>query len=150
LGGAVLKSSGQQEVVPLCQREFCFVEEHRSHLDKGRVIGESETLVEAGGQEAGFQAGNAEDGVLGDGDALDGEEFLGIGGVVELDEVGAEVGDVIDVLHKDDGVSGGGKAVFAGVLSGAGFAFGGAGAGGTGGVGAIGCELLGGGLVFRV
>ena len=80
-----------------------------------------------------FQAGNAEDGVLGEGDALDGEEFLGIGGLVELDEVVAEVGDVIGVLGTEDGV-----------------AFRGARAGGTRGVGAIGCELLGGGLVFRV
>jgi hypothetical protein len=149
LGGAVLKSSSQQEVVFLCQREFGVVEESRPYLDNGR-IGESETLVETGGQEAGFQAGNAEYGVLGEGDALDGEEFLGIGGLVELDEVGAKVGDVIGVLDTEDGVSGGGEAVFAGVLSGTALAFGCARAGGTGGVGAIGCELLGGNGVLGV
>ena len=88
-----------------------------------------------------FQAGNAEDGVLGEGDARDGEEFLGIGGLVELDEGVAEVGDVIGVLGTEDGVRGGGEAVFAGVLSGTGFAIGGARAGGISGVGAIGCEL---------
>jgi hypothetical protein len=149
LGGAVLKSSGQQEVTFLCQREFGVDEESRPYLDKGR-IGESETLVETGGQEAGFQAGDAEHGVLGEGDALDGEEFLGIGGLVELDEVGAKVGDVIGVLDTEDGVRGGGEAVFAGVLSGTGFAIGGARAGGIGGVGAIGCELFGGNVILGV
>ena len=35
-------------------------------------------------EEAGFEAGGAEDGLLGEGDALEGEEFLGVDGVVEV------------------------------------------------------------------
>ncbi len=49
--------------------EFCGHEDHR-------VIGAVEGLVEAGGEEAGFQARGTEDSLLGEGDALAGEEFL--------------------------------------------------------------------------
>jgi len=42
--------------------------------------GAVEGLVEAGGEEAGFEAGAAEDGVLGKGDAFEGEELLGVDG----------------------------------------------------------------------
>jgi hypothetical protein len=86
---------------------------------------------------------------LGDGDALDGEEFLGIGGLVERDGAISELGDLLDVFEAGDGVSGGGEAVFAGVLGGTGFAIGGARAGRIGGVGAIGCELFGGKRCFE-
>src|ERR1035438_7719781 len=41
-------------------------------------------------------------------------------------------------FEADDGEGGGGESVFAGVLGGAGFAFGGAGSGGLGGVGSVG------------
>jgi hypothetical protein len=60
----------------------------------------------------------------------------------ERDGAVSEFGDFFDVFEAGDGVSGGGEAVFAGVLSGTGFAIGGARAGGISGVGAIGCELL--------
>ena len=52
------------------------------------------------------------------------------------------MGDLIEVLEADDGVTGGGESVFAGVLGGAGLAFRGAGAGRLGGIGSIGGELL--------
>jgi hypothetical protein len=65
--------------------------------------------VEAGGEETGFQAGAAEDGVLGQGDAFEGEELLGIDGLVEGDEVVAEVGDFLEVFEADDGESGAGE-----------------------------------------
>jgi hypothetical protein len=41
-------------------------------------------VVEGGGEEAGLQAGDAEDGLLGD--TLDGEEFLGVNRVADGDE----------------------------------------------------------------
>ena len=108
---------------------------------KGVAVG-VEGFVEAGGEEAGLEAGGAEHGLLGEGHALDGEEFLGVDGLVDGDEVGFEMGDFLEVFEADDGEGGGGEAVFAGVLGGAGLAFGGAGAGGLGGVGAIGGELF--------
>ena len=101
-----------------------------------------EGLVEAGGEEAGFEASGAEDGLLGEGDALDGEEFLGVDRVVEVHQIFPEVGDLVEVFEADDGEAGGGEAVFTGILGRAGLAFRGAGAGGIGSVGAIGDELL--------
>jgi hypothetical protein len=115
--------------------------EFRAHEDHG-VSGRVESLVEAGGEEAGFEARGAEESLLGEGDALDGEEFLGVNGLVDGDEVGPEMGDFIQVLEADDGESGGGEAVFAGILGGAGLALRGAGSGGLGGIGAIGVELF--------
>ncbi len=108
-----------------------------------RVIGAagSRGLVEAGGEEAGLEARGAEEGLLGEGDALDGEEFLGVDGLVDGDEVVLEMGDLMEVFEADDGEGGGGEAVFAGILGGAGLASRGARAGGTGGVGAVGGEL---------
>jgi hypothetical protein len=86
--------------------------------------------------------------------AFDGEEFLGVDGLVAGDEVGAEVGDGVDFLEANDGVVFGGEGVFAGVLGRAGFAFGGARSGGLGGVGAVGGDTVGVGhggvLAFRV
>jgi hypothetical protein len=84
------------------------------------------------------EALDAEEGLLGEGDALDGEEFLGVDGLVDGDGVLAWAGDLVETLKADDGEGGGGESVFAGVLCGAGFAFGGAGSGGLGGVGSVG------------
>jgi len=103
-----------------------------------------EGLIETGGEEAGFEARGAEEGLLGEGDALDGEEFLGVDGLVDGEEVGAEMGDFLKIFEADDGEGGGGEAVLAGVLSGTGLALGGGGSGGMGSVGAIGGELFGG------
>ena len=101
-----------------------------------------ESCVETGGEEAGLEAGGAQENVLGEGHALEGEEFLGVDGLVDGDEVGSEMGDFVEVFEADDGEGGGGEAVLAGVLGGAGFAFGGARSGGLGGVGAVGGELF--------
>jgi hypothetical protein len=54
-------------------------------------------LVEAVGEEAGFDPGHAEHGLLRESDALDGEVLLGVGGLVGVDGVGAEVGDFFGV-----------------------------------------------------
>ena len=53
----------------------------------------AERLGATGGEQAGFKAGGAEDGLLAEGHALEGEQFLGIDGAVGWREVGVEVGD---------------------------------------------------------
>ena len=75
-----------------------------------------EGLVEAGGEEAGLEARGTEDGLLGEGEALDGEEFLGVDGLVDGDEVGSEMGDLLEVFEADDGEGRGSEAVFAAIL----------------------------------
>ncbi|HTX35266.1 MAG TPA: hypothetical protein VME43_09595 [Bryobacteraceae bacterium] len=81
-------------------------------------------LVDTGGEEAGFEAGGAQDGVAGEGNALQGGEFLEVDWVVDGDEVGFDVGDFVEVLGADDDEIGGGEAMFPGVLGRAGFALG--------------------------
>jgi lipid-binding SYLF domain-containing protein len=75
----------------------------------GEVLGDRDELaegvqaiVEAGGEEAGFEAGGTQDGLLGYGDALEGEEFLGIYGLVDGDQVGFEIRDLVEVFESDD------------------------------------------------
>jgi hypothetical protein len=103
---------------------------------------ESRDSFEAGGEETAFEARGAEESLLSEGDALDGEEFLGVDGLEDGQEVVLEVGDLLEVFEADDGEGEGGEAVFAGVLGGAGLALWGTGAGGLGGIGAIGGELF--------
>jgi hypothetical protein len=112
------------------------------------AAGAIERFVEAVGEHAVLEAGGADEGLLGEGDAFDGEEFLGVDGLVAGDEVFAEAGDLVEFFEAYDGEDGGGEAVFPGVLGGAGFALGGARSGGAGGVGAIGGEALGGRRFF--
>ncbi len=99
-------------------------------------------LVEHAGEEAAFQVGGAQAGLLGDGDLLNGEEFLGIAGLVEGDEIGAEGDNPVHVFEAWDIVVVHVEAMFAGVPGGAGLPFGGARAGGASGIGAVGGELL--------
>lgn len=109
----------------------------------GLIVDEEEGGVEGGGEESGLEAGDAQEIVLCEGDALDGEEFLGVAGRVGGDEVGAEFLDGVGVFDFDDGEVGAGEGVLAGVLGCSGLASGGAGAGGVLRVGAV-----GGGLFF--
>src|SRR5580704_7432968 len=102
----------------------------------------SESRVEAGGEEAGLEAGGAQHGLLREGHSLEGEQLLGVDGLVDGSEVGFEMGDFIEVLKADDGEGGGGEAVRAGIGGGTGLAFGSARASALGRVGAIGGELL--------
>ncbi len=143
--GKAVEAGGQGEVAVLGADDFdiAIANEFPGHGRDG-VTGPIEGLIEAGGEEAGFEAGGAEHGLLGEGDAFEGEEFLGVGGLVDGREVVAEAGDFIELFETHDGKGGGGEAVFAGVLSGAGLAFEGARSGGAGGVGAVGGELFGG------
>ena len=109
-----------------------------------------ERLIEARGVHAGFGTGTTVEGLLGEGEALECPEFLGVDGLIALDEVGAAIGDFFDVFETEDGEVGGVEGVLARVLGGAGFAFGGAArhsrvrSGGVSGVGSVGSEALGG------
>ena len=116
-------------------------DELRGHGDE-EAAGGIEGFVKASGEKAGLEVRHAEHGLLGEGDALDGEQFLGIDGLVDGDEVGAEVGDFLELFEADDSEGGGGEAVLAGIPGGAGLALRGGGAGGMGSVGAIGGELF--------
>ena len=89
-----------------------------------------EGFVETGGEEAGLQALGADEGHLADGHALKGEDFLGVDGEVQVEEVLPQVVGFIMVFEADDSGDGAGKAVFAGVEGGFHLAGGGAGAGG--------------------
>ena len=87
--------------------------------------------------EAGLKGGAPAQGLLGESDAFDGESLLGVDGLVGGHGFGVDVGEGIEFFEADDGEVGGGEAVLAGILSGAGLAFGGGGAGGLGGVYAV-------------
>jgi hypothetical protein len=140
-----MEAHAQQEVAVLRTGDFdiAIAGEFLVH-EVWDVGGGFEGLIEAGGEEAGFQAGGAEDGLLGEGDALDGKEFLGVDGLVDGEEVLPEVVDFLEVFEADDGEGGGGEAVLAGVLRGAGPALRATWPGRLGGVGAIGSDALGG------
>ena len=97
--------------------------------------------VEAGGEEAAFHAGGAQEVLLVDGDAFHGIELLAVDGPVDGDEVGAELENVVEAFEDGYGEVGGGEAVLAAVLGRSGFAFGGAGARGTAGIGLVGGDL---------
>jgi len=140
--GEALEAFDEQEVAILRAADFDSGDEFVGH-GQPRLLIEGDHVVEAGGEEAGFQAGGAQEGELGEGDALDGEHLLGVDGLVDIDGVVLEIGDLLEIFEADNGVIGGGEAVLAGVLSGTGLAFGRARAGRFSGVSAIGCELLG-------
>src|ERR1019366_4860277 len=137
-----VKAFGEEIVAVLGHGDFVIaVDEFVADAHEGLAVA-GKGLIEEGGGNAFVEAFDAEEDLLGEGDALDGEEFLGVDGLVDGDGVLAEAGDLVDVFEADDGEGGGGESVFAGVQGGAGFAFGGAGSGGLGGVGAVGGELF--------
>jgi hypothetical protein len=76
-------------------------------------------LVEGAGEHAGFEARGAEDHLLRDGDALDGEHLLGVDGAVAGDGVGFEFGDSVEIFEADAGEVGAGEFVLDGVAGGA-------------------------------
>src|ERR1039457_5197092 len=82
-------------------------------------------LIEAGVGHAVVEAFDAEEGMLGEGNAFDGEELLGIDGPIDGDEVVAEAGDLVEFFEGDDGGGGGGGSVVTGGLGGGGGFFGG-------------------------
>jgi len=107
-----------------------------------RSVGGVERFVEGGGEQAAFEAGGAEDGLLGEGGALEREKLLGVDGLVKSDQIFAETGDFVEIFEADHCKAGGGKTVFPGILGRTGFAFGGAGAAGKRAVAAAGLGLL--------
>ena len=147
LAGHAMEAVAQEVVAVLGASDFdiAVAGDDRVQEADGFVV-VVEGLVEGGSEETGFEAGAAEDGMLGQGGAFEGEEFLGVDGLVEGDEIFAEMGDFLKILDADDGEGGAGEHVFAGILGRVGLAFGGAGSGGLSGVGAIGGEALGGGF----
>jgi hypothetical protein len=116
-------------------------DEFFSHWDEWFPRG-IEGVIEATGKEAGLEAGGAEQRLLGQGDAFDGKELLGIDRLVDGDEVGLQIGDLLEVFEADHSERGGGEAVLTSVLRGAGLALGGGGSSGVNGVGAIGSQLF--------
>jgi hypothetical protein len=134
-----VEAFGEEVVAVLGLGDFVIVVDERvGDAHQGAAIA-VEGLIEEGGTQAGVEALDAEEGLLGESDTLDGEELLGVDGLVDGDGVFAEAGDLVEIFETDDDEGGGGEPVFAGVLCGAGFAFGGAGSGGLGCVGPIGC-----------
>jgi hypothetical protein len=97
---AAAKSFAQQVVAVLGTRDFDIpiTGEFLVHEDHG-VSGGVEGLVEAGGEEAGLEARGAEDSLLDEGDALEGEQFLGVDGLVEGQEIVGEMGDLVGGLR---------------------------------------------------
>jgi hypothetical protein len=133
----------QDKVAVVFAEDVDVLDHFEIHQTERAAVG-IERLVEAGGVHAGFGAGTAVEGLLGEGETLDGPEFLGVDGLVAVDEVGAAIGDFRDIFEAEDGEVGGVEEVFARVLGGAGFSFGGARASGLGGVGLVSGEALGG------
>ena len=65
-----------------------------AHQQHRFVIG-SEGLVKRGGEQADLKPGRAEERLLGERDALQGEEFLGIRRLIEIDKIRFEAGDFV-------------------------------------------------------
>jgi hypothetical protein len=144
-----VEAFGEEVVAVLGLGDFVIVVDEGFADAHERAAFAIEGFIEAGGGDADVEAFDAEEVLLGEGDALNGEELLGVDGLVDGDEVFAEAGDLVEIFEADDGEGGGGEAVLAGVLGGAGFAFGRAGSGGAGGVGAVGGALLFGNGLFH-
>jgi len=143
-----LKALGQADVAVLQASDFEILGEIGVQQG-GRMILIADGEIEASGEEAGLERGSVKKALLGDGEALEGEEFLRVDGLVSGDEIGLEMGDRLEVFEPSDGEDGSGEAVLAGVLSGAGLALGGARSGGVRGIGAIGGELfIGDGVLY--
>jgi hypothetical protein len=132
---------GEGEVAVLLACDLDAADHFFLHIDE-KASAAIDGFIDAGGEEAGLEAGGAQHGLLGESDALDGIEFLRIDGLVDGDEIGLEMGDVLEVFEAGDAEAGGGEAVLAGVAGGAGLALGGAGPSGTGGIGLVGHELF--------
>jgi hypothetical protein len=89
-----------------------------------RDLARAEARIEASGEETGLKGGGTKQRLLREGDVVNDEKLLGIGGPVEGHEVRLEVGDRVELFGADDGEVGGSETVLAGVLCGAGLALG--------------------------
>jgi hypothetical protein len=133
----------QNEVAVLFAEDVDVLDHFEIHQAERAAVG-IERLVQARGVHADFRAGTAVEGLLGEGETLDGPELLGVDGLIGGDEVGASVGDFRDIFEAEDGEVGGVEGVLARVLGSAGLAFGGSRAGGLGGVRLVGGGAFGG------
>jgi hypothetical protein len=127
LPGHALETVGQGVVAVLGAGDFdiAIARKLPTHGGYGSpVVVEGE--VEAVGEQAGFEAGGAEHRLLGEGHALDGEQFLGVDRLIDAGEIGFEMGDLLEIFEADDGEGGGDEAVRAGVAGGSSLAFRGA------------------------
>jgi len=147
IAGDAMEAFGERAVALLGAGDFELAIAEELRVDEVDGLGGVHGVVERGGEEAAFEASGAQQGLLGEGDALDGEKLLGVDGVVDFDEVGAEIDDVVGLFEEDDGEGGCQESVFAGVLGRSGFAFGGTRTRRAGGVGLVGGELFVGDLV---
>jgi hypothetical protein len=118
--GVATEALGEEVVAVLGLDDLIVViDEVGADADHGPVV-RGDDLIEAVGEHAGVKALGTEEGLLGETDALDGEEFLGVDGPIGGDGVFEKAGDFVDLFEADNGERGGGEAVFAGVLGGAG------------------------------
>jgi hypothetical protein len=72
-------------------------------FEDSRVAGNLQRFLQAEGDEAAFDAVGTQQGVPGESEALDGEELLGVDGLVDGDQIGFEVGDGVDLFDADGG-----------------------------------------------
>ena len=112
LAEEAVEAFGHAVVAILGLGDLDVLDQFQVQHDERSAIG-VEGLVEAGGIDAAFDAGAEKERLLGEGDAFEGEEFLGIDGPVAGDEVGAQVIDGIDLLDANDGEIGAVEAVLA-------------------------------------
>src|ERR1019366_2105256 len=107
-----MEAFGEEVVAVLRLGDFVIVVDKRfANAHQGAAIA-VEGLVEEGGAHAGVEGLDAEEGLLGEGDALDGEKLLGVDGLVDGDGVLAEAGYLVEIFEADDGEGGGGESVF--------------------------------------
>ena len=74
-GHLAVEAEGEEVVAILLAGDFDALGQLGVHAQDGG-IGAVEGFIEAGGEEAGFEAGDAEEALLGEGDALEGEALL--------------------------------------------------------------------------
>src|ERR1700688_1426973 len=99
-GGHAVEAFGEGvgAVLGLRDGEIAIADEVLGHADE-KAAGGVEGFVEASGEEAALEVGDAEHGLLGQSDALDGEQLLGVDGPVYGDQIGAEMGDLLEVFE---------------------------------------------------
>ncbi len=132
---------GVVTILGACDFDIAIAEELGAHGGEGGPV-VVESHVETGGENAGFETGGAEHGLLRESHLLEGEQLLGVDGLVDREEVVLEACDLIELFESDDGEGGGREAMSAGILGRAGLALGSARAGALAGVGAVGSELF--------
>ena len=104
-----LEAFGKEVVAILgLEDSIIVVDEVGAEADQRPAVG-GNALIEADGKQAAMQAFDAKESLLGKGDALDGEELLGVDGLVGGDGVFAKIGDLVDLFETHDGKGGGGE-----------------------------------------